>query len=49
MTKILMYSVRDDEQPAIKAYAAAHNVTIDTNNVVLHADTVQLAQGYDAS
>lgn len=47
MTKILMYSVRDDEQPAIQEYAAAHNLTIDTNDVVLHGDTVQLAQGYD--
>ncbi|WP_429971848.1 D-2-hydroxyacid dehydrogenase [Fructilactobacillus sp. Tb1] len=47
MTKILMYSVRDDEKSAIKNWAEKHNVTVDTTNHEFHDDTVDLADGYD--
>lgn len=32
MPKILMYSVRDDEQPAIQKWSKDHHVTVDTTN-----------------
>lgn len=47
MTKILMYSVRDDEQAAIANFAQAHDVQIDTIALELHAETVNLVAGYD--
>lgn len=46
--KILMYTVRADEQIAINQWQAAHsNVQVDTNNVAFSKDTVELAAGYD--
>ncbi|KMO58399.1 lactate dehydrogenase, partial [Lacticaseibacillus rhamnosus] len=47
MKKILMYSVRPDEQPAIDDWVAANNIQVDTNTVAFNADTVDLAKGYD--
>ncbi|MFC6181154.1 D-2-hydroxyacid dehydrogenase [Lactiplantibacillus daowaiensis] len=47
MTKILMYSVRDDEMAAIKAWAAKNEVQVDTNDLEFHPDTAALAKGYD--
>ncbi|QBO36213.1 D-2-hydroxyacid dehydrogenase [Periweissella cryptocerci] len=47
MTKILMYSVRDDEQVAIANFAQTHGVQIDSTTAELHGDTVELATGYD--
>ncbi|CAM3108385.1 D-2-hydroxyacid dehydrogenase [Lactiplantibacillus plajomi] len=47
MTKILMYSVRDDEQAAIKAWAQANDVQVDTNDLEFHPQTADLAKGYD--
>ncbi|MFB9768900.1 D-2-hydroxyacid dehydrogenase [Lactiplantibacillus modestisalitolerans] len=45
--KILMYSVRDDEQAAIKDWAQAHDVQVDTNDLEFHPETAALAKGYD--
>ncbi|ANZ57507.1 lactate dehydrogenase [Fructilactobacillus lindneri] len=47
MTKILMYSVRADEKPAIKQWSRAHQVTVDTTNHEFHDETVAMADGYD--
>lgn len=47
MPKILMYSVRDDEQPAIQKWSKDHHVTVDTTNREFHDETVDLAKGYD--
>lgn len=47
MKKILMYSVRPDEQPAIDDWVAANNIQVDTNTVAFNADTVDLTKGYD--
>lgn len=47
MTKILMYSVRDDEEAAIKAWATKHDVQVDTNALEFHPETANLAKGYD--
>ncbi|AVK62059.1 bifunctional amino acid aminotransferase/2-hydroxyacid dehydrogenase [Lactobacillus sp. CBA3605] len=45
--KILMYSVRDDEESAIKAWATKNKVQVDTNELEFHPDTAQLVNGYD--
>lgn len=45
--KILMYSVRPDEQAAIHAWALAHQVQVDTNDFEFHPDTAHLVKGYD--
>ncbi|AVK64628.1 bifunctional amino acid aminotransferase/2-hydroxyacid dehydrogenase [Lactobacillus sp. CBA3606] len=45
--KILMYSVRDDEENAIKAWATKNKVQVDTNALEFHPDTAQLVHGYD--
>ncbi|WP_125982203.1 D-2-hydroxyacid dehydrogenase [Loigolactobacillus iwatensis] len=45
--KILMYSVRDDEMPAINAWAKRNQVTVATNQEDMSSQTVGLAQGYD--
>jgi|GEM_PF-5819388 len=45
--KILMYSVRDDEQDAIQAWAAAHQIQVDTNDLEFHPETADLVKGYD--
>lgn len=45
--KIIMYTVRDDEEPAIKAWAKEHTIQVDTNRLELDAKTVQLVKGYD--
>lgn len=45
--KILMYSVRPDEEAAVKAWAERHDVTVDTNQEVMSLATVDLAKGYD--
>ncbi|WLV77247.1 D-2-hydroxyacid dehydrogenase [Lacticaseibacillus parahuelsenbergensis] len=47
MTKILMYSVRPDEQAAIDDWVAANHIEVDTNTVELDPKTVDLAKGYD--
>jgi len=47
MTKILMFSVRDDEEAAIKDWAAKNNVQVDTNDLEFHPETAHLAKGYD--
>ncbi|HAJ53484.1 MAG TPA: bifunctional amino acid aminotransferase/2-hydroxyacid dehydrogenase, partial [Lactobacillus sp.] len=47
MTKILMYSVRPDEQAAIDDWVAANHIEVDTNTVELGPKTVDLAKGYD--
>jgi len=45
--KILMYSVRDDEQAAIQAWAAEHEIQVDTNDLEFHPETADLIKGYD--
>ncbi|MDQ7936713.1 D-2-hydroxyacid dehydrogenase [Lactiplantibacillus sp. WILCCON 0030] len=45
--KILMYSVRDDEEAAIKDWAAKNEVQVDTNALEFHPETAHLTQGYD--
>lgn len=45
--KILMYSVRDDEEAAIKDWATKNNVQVDTNDLEFHPETADLAKGYD--
>jgi len=45
--KILMYSVRPDEQAAIQDWAAQHGVQVDTTTVAFHPATADLVQGYD--
>lgn len=47
MTKILMYSVRDDEAAAIQEWATKNKVQVDTNALEFHPDTAALAKGYD--
>ncbi|ETY75028.1 D-lactate dehydrogenase [Lactiplantibacillus fabifermentans T30PCM01] len=47
MTKILMYSVRDDEVAAIQDWATKNKVQVDTNALEFHPDTAALAKGYD--
>lgn len=47
MMKLLMFSVRDDEQQAIREWAAAHDATVDTNELELDAETVKLVESYD--
>ena len=46
MTKILMTSVRPDEQAAIDAYAAAHQIEIITSPHVIQA-SLDLVPGVD--
>lgn len=46
MTKILMTSVRDDEQPAIKAFAKEHWVEIITTPKLID-DAVDLTANVD--
>ncbi|MFX3619312.1 MAG: D-2-hydroxyacid dehydrogenase [Sporolactobacillus sp.] len=45
--KIVMYSVRDDEETAAQQWAEAHDIQVDTNRFELDAETVRLAKGYD--
>lgn len=46
--KILMYTVREDEQAAIKHWESLHpDFQVATNTVPLTADTVDLAKGFD--
>jgi D-lactate dehydrogenase len=45
--KMLMYTVRDDEIPAIREWEKQNGVQVDVNQEVLSADTVGLAKGYD--
>jgi len=45
--KILMYSVRDDEEAAIKDWAAKNKVQVDTIALAFHPDTAELTKGYD--
>ncbi|CAM3119601.1 D-2-hydroxyacid dehydrogenase [Sporolactobacillus spathodeae] len=45
--KILMFSVRDDEQQAIREWADAHDAVVDTNQLELDTETVKLVKGYD--
>ncbi|WP_010581524.1 D-2-hydroxyacid dehydrogenase [Liquorilactobacillus vini] len=46
--KILMYSVRDDEQAAINEWQKRHpKVQVDINSVPLHLKTAKLVNGYD--
>lgn len=45
--KILMYSVRDDEQPAIKNWAEKHQIQVDTISQPLHLATAPQVNGYD--
>jgi len=45
--KILMYSVRDDEESAIKDWAAKNDVQVDTNDLEFHPETADLTKGYD--
>ncbi|WP_173585429.1 D-2-hydroxyacid dehydrogenase [Secundilactobacillus paracollinoides] len=48
MMKILMYTVREDEQAAIKHWESLHpDFQVATNTVPLTAYTVDLAKGYD--
>ncbi|MFC6164236.1 D-2-hydroxyacid dehydrogenase [Lactiplantibacillus dongliensis] len=47
MTKILMFSVRDDEEAAITDWAAKNDVQVDTNDLEFHPETAHLAKGYD--
>lgn len=46
MTKILMTSVRDDEQPAIKEFAKEHGIEIETTPKLID-DAVDLTAGVD--
>ena len=46
MTKILMTSVRDDEQPAIKAFAKEHEIEIVTTPKLID-DAVDLTADVD--
>lgn len=45
--KFLMYTVRDDEVPAIKVWGTRHGIKIDMNSLILNAETVKQAEGYD--
>lgn len=46
--KILMFSVREDEQAAVKHWSGLHpEFQVDTNTVPLTEDTVDLVKGYD--
>ncbi|QVI34030.1 bifunctional amino acid aminotransferase/2-hydroxyacid dehydrogenase [Lacticaseibacillus chiayiensis] len=47
MTKILMYSVRPDEQAAIDAWVATNNIEVDTTTAEFGPKTVDLAKDYD--
>lgn len=47
MMKILMFTVRDDEEPAIREWAKQNSVKVDMNQIELTADTVKLLKGYD--
>ncbi|HAT54457.1 MAG TPA: lactate dehydrogenase [Lactobacillus sp.] len=47
MTKIIMYSVRPDEMPAINAHAKREHLEIHTTKDGLSAGTVDQAQGFD--
>ncbi|MCP9328522.1 D-2-hydroxyacid dehydrogenase [Liquorilactobacillus satsumensis] len=47
MTKILVYHVRDDEQPLIDEWSKEHAIQVDSVPDELHADTVSWAKGYD--
>lgn len=46
--KLLMYTARQDEQNNLKQLEQQFDMTIDSNTVPLNADTVALAEGYDA-
>ncbi|RYM04758.1 D-2-hydroxyacid dehydrogenase [Sporolactobacillus sp. THM7-7] len=45
--KILMYTVRDDEIPAIREWERENGVKVDINQVKLDVETVKLAKDYD--
>ncbi|MDF2910602.1 MAG: bifunctional amino acid aminotransferase/2-hydroxyacid dehydrogenase [Sporolactobacillus laevolacticus] len=45
--KIIMFSVRDDEEAAIREWESKNGVQVDFNRLELDAETVKLAQGYD--
>ncbi|WP_054657505.1 D-2-hydroxyacid dehydrogenase [Apilactobacillus ozensis] len=45
--KILVYNVREDEEPEINQWAANNNATVDVIKKELNAETADLAQGYD--
>ncbi|WP_423364298.1 D-2-hydroxyacid dehydrogenase [Mycoplasma sp. P36-A1] len=45
--RIKMYSVREDEQPFIQAFAKKNNIEIDTVTYDLEFDTVDEVKGYD--
>ncbi|WP_203651536.1 D-2-hydroxyacid dehydrogenase [Secundilactobacillus yichangensis] len=46
--KFLLYHAREDELVAVKDWMKAHpDVQVDTNNVPLTEETVELAKGYD--
>lgn len=47
MTKILMTSVREDEEAAINAYAQQHQVEIDISRDELHPDNLPDLRQYD--
>jgi D-lactate dehydrogenase len=46
--KLLMYTARKDEEVNLKKLEQQFDMTIDSNKVPLNADTVALAEGYDA-
>ncbi|MFT8310605.1 MAG: D-2-hydroxyacid dehydrogenase [Sporolactobacillus sp.] len=45
--KIIMFSVRDDEEAAIRDWEKKNGVQIDINNLELDGETVQRVKGYD--
>ncbi|MDN2453912.1 D-2-hydroxyacid dehydrogenase [Lactobacillus sp. UCMA15818] len=45
--KILMMSVRDDEEAAIKSWSERNNIKVDTVDWELHPDRVSELDGYD--
>ncbi|WP_241654705.1 D-2-hydroxyacid dehydrogenase [Sporolactobacillus shoreae] len=47
MMKILMFTVRDDEELAISEWAAQNGVQVDINQIELTVDTVHLLKDYD--
>ncbi|QAA21446.1 D-2-hydroxyacid dehydrogenase [Sporolactobacillus terrae] len=45
--KIIMFSVRDDEEAAIRKWEKKTGVRVDINQLELNADTADQTQGYD--
>ncbi|MCO7125443.1 D-2-hydroxyacid dehydrogenase [Sporolactobacillus shoreicorticis] len=45
--KIIMFTVRDDEEAAIREWEKKIGVQVDINNLELDAETVRKAMGYD--